>query len=351
MEPIQKILTISILSIFLIGLLGFTAYSQGETEITKRMLTAQPYQTPNHVITPEVDMKMISHTEYWSGETGKIAVRLVDNNGNPITVTSCNATIKYPDTTPFVTAATMTSSTITGNHYYDFTVPTTEGVYEYSVTCYWNPNKEQTTASSFHVSPALNMQKVINSTLAQQTITLNGINTTLASVNTKVTNIYNDTQYIRTNMLTEAAFAGNMTQITNEFNTLQTNVSQLFNYCGNPQTTNSPLCTYLASINTTLAGTTTSNALLSEINATTHSTYTYMTTTLFNKVNDVFGLATDINNTVTNTQNTVNNINSTTTNTQTTVNNINTTVGQTNTDVQYIKDLLNNQTLMTVSSG
>jgi hypothetical protein len=345
---IQKILIFTILGVFLIGGAGYFVYSQGEDVVTTRMTQAAPYQAENHVITPEADMKMISHTEYWSGETGKIAVRLVDNTGNPISVNNCTTSILYPGETAFVTDGLMTSSGFTGNHYYDFTVPTTEGVYEYSSTCNWGVNKAQTVASSFHVSPALNTQKVINATSATN-------NALLINLTTKAVAIYNDTQYIRSNMITQTsidnAVAGINSSMNTQFTQLQTNISQLMSFCGNPQTSGSALCAYLSNINTSVAGIATNNAILSEINATTHTTYTYMTTTLFNKVNDVFGLATSINNTVTAVQATVNTINTTTTNTQNTVNTINGTVNGISADTQAILDRMNNATQMTISSG
>lgn len=344
MDTLQKTLASTILIIFFLGLSGFLAYTQGAQAVQERMTTAAPLQTTNHIITPTAEMNMVSHTEYWSGETGMIAVRLVDSQGNPISVTNCTASILDPSNNYIIDTALMSSSTFPGNFYYNFTVPATEGVYQYSSTCNWAPNKQQTASSSFHVSPALNLEKVINTSI-------NTNNALLVNLTSQTLNIYNDTQYIRSNMLTEATFNTSITNTNAQFTTLQNNVSQLMQYCSNPQTSTSTLCAYLQNINTTIAGTITNTALLEEINLTTHNTYNYMTTTLFNKVNDVFNLANDINNTITQTQNTVNNINTTTTQTQNTINNVNTTTTNINNDTQAILDQLNNQVTMTVSSG
>lgn len=338
METANKILATAVLGIFILAAAGFFAYSQGETTTTQRLTAAAPYQTESHSIGADYDLKMVSHTEYWTGETGKIAVRLINAAGNPISVDYCNATIKYPDTTDFVSTAAMTVSTITGNHYYDFTVPSPEGVYEYAATCVWNSGaRSQTVSSSFHVSPALNTIKLLNTTI-------NTNNLYLINLTQDVADVYNDTQYIRSNMIDENTYAANFTQINNQFNQLQNNITALYNYCGSPETASATICDYISEINNTLANSVDYTDVLSEINATTQNTYTYVTTTLYNRVNDVFNLATEINTTVTNIQ-------ATTTNTQNTVNNINNTITTIGAGTTEILTQLNNTVTMTISSG
>ena len=87
---------------------------------------------------------IVSNTEYWSGETGQVISRFVNFKGDPIAVTNCTTDILNPDgSTFFVTDELMTSSGVTGDYYYQFTVPDTEGIYDYSVTCrYGTPIKK-----------------------------------------------------------------------------------------------------------------------------------------------------------------------------------------------------------------
>jgi len=48
------------------------------------------------------EIRMVSGTEYISGETGQVITRLSDRFGNPITGATCVATIIYPDKTYFL---------------------------------------------------------------------------------------------------------------------------------------------------------------------------------------------------------------------------------------------------------
>jgi len=104
-------------------------------------------------------LKMVSGTEYISGEYGQVIARLADKNGNPIENASCFATILYPDKSYFLTDFAMQASAQAGNYYGQFMTPSVNGIYEETITCFYERHGNTETlkiSSSFHVSPALN---------------------------------------------------------------------------------------------------------------------------------------------------------------------------------------------------
>jgi hypothetical protein len=108
--------------------------------------------------TPELNLQMVSGTEYISGEQGQLIVRLTTYDGAPVTDASCQASVLYPNKSPFLTDQLMSQSTESGNYYYVFTPPSEPGIYEYTITCVYSVNGRSATSSvshSFHVSPAL----------------------------------------------------------------------------------------------------------------------------------------------------------------------------------------------------
>lgn len=226
---------------------------------------------------------IVSATEYWTGEEGMIVARFVDYKGDPMSVINCTADILYPDNSPFITGQLMSSSAIAGDFYTTFTVPATEGVYDYGVTCYYAQGaltKSITSTKTFHVSPALNYIKVINSTQAE-------ILSDVADMQIDVDNVYLDTQYVRSNMVLASAFDSNMTQMNTKLDDVQGDVTTLMTYCDDVVTNASTLCQLVYQMNAQvgaidLSGITTS---LAEVNATTHSTYDYLTVTLAGNIN------------------------------------------------------------------
>ncbi|MBN2095118.1 MAG: hypothetical protein JW727_03660 [Candidatus Aenigmarchaeota archaeon] len=107
----------------------------------------------------EANLRMVSGTEYISGEYGQVIIRLADNSGNPIENANCFATILYPDKSYFLTDYPMQPSSEPGNYYGQFMTPTVNGIYEETITCHFERRGSQQTmkiSSSFHVSPALN---------------------------------------------------------------------------------------------------------------------------------------------------------------------------------------------------
>jgi hypothetical protein len=267
---------------------------------------------------------MVSHSEYWSDEQGQVIARLYDWQGAPITVDNCTVDIYNPDKTSFVSNAltTDTLQTTTGTHYYVFTTPTVEGIYQYMVTCNYD-GKSRGVASTFHLSPALDMLRVINDTTITlssnvdnyfNTVQLNlsNINDDLFSITTNtntilvnLTSIRDDTNYIRNNMLTSTVFNTNITTVVNNQNTIINQGNNILNnltaieaFCGTQTTNGSTLCLWvdeirgkITDINLTLIDYT---AILNEINQTTHSTYDYMTVTLATNVNNIYNTVTRI---------------------------------------------------------
>jgi hypothetical protein len=316
----KKRKAISIGAVLLMGIfsLGVVGYYNG-----KQVVNLVPY------------MSMISHSIYRTGETGQIIARLVDYQDNPVSVNWCKAYINYPDKTVWINGDLMTddSGNLTGNHFYSFTVPATEGVYEYGAECQFNKTPSITmtrkVVNSFQVSPSFNQISAINNTLTvmngslyeiqtavgQVNSTLNSVSTTVNGVAYNVSLIYQDTQSLKASALDTA---GNFTALNVRLDGVDSNLSVLKNYCGDANTNSSPLCVLVneikidvGAINVTMLNAQT--VYLQEINATTHSTYDYMTGTLTNKVDDVLGMLSSIGGTVNATYSIVTAVNSTTT--------------------------------------
>jgi len=102
-------------------------------------------------------LRVVSGTEYISGESGQVIVRLTDYKGNPLTDASCNVTVLYPDKSYFMLDQSLGASTVPGNYFRQFMTPTITGIYEETIFCN-SPSRRGTTtvSSSFHVSVALN---------------------------------------------------------------------------------------------------------------------------------------------------------------------------------------------------
>lgn len=329
-------------------------YNQGQEVLTKGNLDDGVY------------FHMVSHTEYKSGETGQIIARLVDWRGDPIDA-DCLATIKYPDKTSFISNQTMTESSVAGDFYINFTTPSVEGIYEYQSVCNYTIGaspRESRATNSFHLSPALNIISVINSTTLEINGTTHNILDDLRAINQSVDSdlstiynditaintsidadldlIYTDTQYIRDNMLSDEEFTNNITLIDTKLDEISNNLTAIEGFCDDPVTNTSTLCTYVKYIreNIYTANETYQNMVegyLSEINSTTHSTYDYMTGSLTTTIN---GINTDVSTLLARTLS----IESTVNATATTVNQVNDTVNQIQTNQEE-------QVYMTVFSG
>lgn len=119
----------------------------------------------------EGDIKMVSGTEYISGEYGQVIVRVADKSGNGIEGANCTASVLYPDKSYFLMDYQMQTSSQPGNYYGQFMTPTINGIYEETITCnYTNRGKADMLkiSSSFHVSPALNFIVEMSKTQAER---------------------------------------------------------------------------------------------------------------------------------------------------------------------------------------
>jgi hypothetical protein len=334
----QKLRFPVIATLILAGVFVFGSVAGAFVYATGRAVIETPY------------MQMVSHTEYRYSEPGQIIARLVDYQGDPVVVTNCTATILYPDKSYFVNAALMNDTLpIGGDHYYLFTNPAgPEGTYEYQATCYYGVSKQASVTNSFHLSSALgnilanqtaqNAQLVaiqgnltsVKSTVEGIAVNLSAVNASLSGqvsvlssqLNTNVSMLYaqadnnlatvqsqlnaNTTQIL--NALTtmnvnltpvtdaiaalDASMAANFTYTNGLITTLQSNIGGNFTVVTSNQ---AAMTVLLNSINNTVVS---MSSVFDVVNVTTQNTYTYMTTTLTDKVDSVLTTLGVINATV-----------------------------------------------------
>jgi len=334
------------------------------------------YATGEEVIT-NAYMQMVSHTEYRYNEPGQIIARLVDYQGAPVVVDNCTATIKYPDKTAFVTTALMSTSTISGDHFYNFTTPNgPEGTYEYQAICSYTVGvnvRTQSVTNSFHLSSAF------SSIIANQTAQ----NVQLTAIQGNVTAIKSELDIVAANVLSSNATLS--AQLTGLSDQLNTNVSTLYTQANNNMATvqsqlNSNVSTILSAISGVTVNTTAITDALANLNSALAANFTYtngLITTLQSNMNNnftaTFSYLSAINTTANNMQSVLLNINTTTTNTyqyvtgtlasnvgniltdlgiiNATVNRIETTTNAVNATVNTILQNQENAVQMTVFSG
>jgi len=300
----MKALSIGIVMLMGIFSIGVVGYYNG-----KALVNRVPF------------MSMISHTEYAAGQDGQIITRFVDYQDVPVVVNYCKVWILNPDKSLYVDAALMAddSGNFSGNHYYNFTAPSVGGVYEYVSECNFNKTPSQTiskkVSNSFHLNPALSDIYAVNSSLSQLILSASGnLTAQVGEIGVNVSLVYSDTQWLRGHALD---VDGNFTALFSRLDGVDANLSAIENYCGSAVTNSSPLCSVVyemnanvIALNATLNGV--QLAYLLEINATTHSTYDYLTGTLTNKVDDVMNALLGIGGTVNATYNLAVAVNSTT---------------------------------------
>jgi len=138
----------------------------------------------NYAIKVEPVISFVSGTEYISGESGQVIVRISNRDGQAIMGLNCTSIVLYPNKTYFLFEKAMHSSLVAGNYYISFITPTTVGIYEETVTCTSGKGGKYTTSSSFHVSLAMNLvqQIAINQMYQYGNIT-EKLNKTLFDVN------------------------------------------------------------------------------------------------------------------------------------------------------------------------
>lgn len=135
----------------------------------------------------EATMGFVSHTEYWSSdgpgsdEVASTIVRVTDFKGDALDVSGCTANILYPDKSYYVQNGAMQESSIAGNWFRTDPVPTTEGSYEQEVTCTYSGGKTIKSSQSFHVNPALNFIKNVNTNVLAADMYLEEVNMSLTA--------------------------------------------------------------------------------------------------------------------------------------------------------------------------
>lgn len=265
----------------------------------------------------ETSMTMVSHSEYWSGETGQIVAKLYNYKGEPV-LADCNATIYTPAKSVFFgpQATDDTLEASDGTHYVNFTTPAEEGVYEYMVECGYTINNKYFTrkiSNSFHLNPALNAIRTVNATLGGVAITLDNVSLTVQQIlagqssNNAILSQINTTTYqvlqnvsgidanvrdIRDNQFTDSDAFNNFTVTNLKIDQIQANITSALQYCSNPETNSSELCRLVWENNQKILETQAAvdyitNTQLAAINQTTSSIYDYLTTTLAANVNTI----------------------------------------------------------------
>lgn len=262
--------------------------------------TTVAYLHGNEVI-QDFSAVFVSHTEYWRDDTGMIIVRLTNYLGQPITTANCNASLIYQNDTYMFQDQVMSQSQLDGNYYTSFYIdPNTYplGVYTKQVDCFVG-SRNRTITTTLHINPALEFLKTLNSTLSAD----------LSEINQTAYNIYNDTQYIRSNLVTASNFEAWKNNATTRFDSVDSDLDTLKGYCNTSETNSSALCQELYNVRAFHQSTNeTYTNFFTEINQTTHNTYDYMTGTLATNINNIYTLLVSVNDTVTDTNINVTNI-------------------------------------------
>jgi len=209
------------------------------------------YATGDAVIDEGFKMKMISHTEYRFSEPGQIISRLVDFQGNAVSVENCTASILYPDKSFLVEDALMTATgNITGDHYYAFTTPAgPEGVYEYQSTCLYGNGpsfKEASVTNSFHLSSALTNVLGNLTDLQADIVNVEGnlsvLQGDITSIQGDLTNVANNLSAVNASLSQDivdlsAQLNANTSTILAEFGAIQSNFTHVLDDLHNMNST------------------------------------------------------------------------------------------------------------------
>lgn len=170
----------------------------------------------------------VSGTEYIANigglDEGQVIVRVTDYKGNPLNAT-CVASILNPDKSFYMFLQPMNQSSINGNYYKTFSIPTTSGIFEDYVNCtvtLGSQSLKVSKSSSFHVSPTLvlfenisNQITALNQTVVDGDLMLNG---TINYVHTDIINHINNS---------ESSINASLTQIINDMATYYSNLNMI----------------------------------------------------------------------------------------------------------------------------
>ena len=100
----------------------------------------------------EVDVQITSRTEYVAGDEGQVITEVRYVLSGESAPATCYASAYYPNKTALFSNELMTNQSF-GTHYYEFVVPSDEGVYEYQTVCDIGI-LNVTRSKAFHVSGA-----------------------------------------------------------------------------------------------------------------------------------------------------------------------------------------------------
>lgn len=119
------------------------------------------------------DLRYAGGTEYISGQAGVVAYQFIKMSGgapSPIRGATCYLDIYYPNNTLFVNQSLMTELGVNGIYYYDYVVPSVEGIYKTDVVCSKGGSSGYG-ASTFHVDNTL---VSVNTSLSNLIVSVNG---------------------------------------------------------------------------------------------------------------------------------------------------------------------------------
>lgn len=191
------------------------------------LAATKTYDDGKQTVEKGADLKFVSGTEYWSGETGQMIVRLLDWKKEPFLNAQCVGTILFPNKTVWrskMPLAATNSGATPGNYYMNFTTPQAEGVYEELAECEYTPGNKMTISSAFHVAVPLNFLKTINENLVSTNVSLDDAKVTfLAQLEATNQTLYNQVVLQGTNTR-DLVNAAN----TSLYNTVRDAQQQLF---------------------------------------------------------------------------------------------------------------------------
>lgn len=146
--PILAIMT----GILIVGV-AYVVHTDDVDAEPEPMQVVQAEDLPEDIdIENQVHLQFVSGTEYVpSDPNGRTIIQLQDFQGNAIN-TSCYVTIINPDRTIYDAQDLMTFDGNTGSYWDAFTTSSEQGIYEQSVECIINNNKNVTSGKAFHVA-------------------------------------------------------------------------------------------------------------------------------------------------------------------------------------------------------
>ena len=175
------------------------------------------------------NLKMVSGTEYISGEQGQVIVRLENAKNQGITDANCILSLLYPDKSYFLIDQQMIATSVPGNYYFSFLTPQREGIYEEQIICSSEDAKfvNRYISSSFHVSTGLNLILEISKTQREQ---YNDLNSKLMELENKLGDFdKNIGDKIANLEMSNKEISENVTLVNDKINNLDANIDSKLN--------------------------------------------------------------------------------------------------------------------------